>query len=118
MVARNFTPGARQTLKDAHLMLDQAGKVGQQLPPLSVHADYWTPAYGTVKAIRIIACHRGGNPPADSDLAQAAQLTRSVPYRPVEIPANREIYREFPYQASLSSDFFKKNNVLKVWSVS
>lgn len=41
MVGGNFTPEGRvrQTLKDAHLMLDQARKVGQQLPLLSVHAD-------------------------------------------------------------------------------
>ncbi len=41
MVAGNFTPEGRvkQTLKDAHLMLDQAGKAGQQLPLLSVHAE-------------------------------------------------------------------------------
>ena len=41
MVGGDFTPEGRvrQTLKDAHLMLDQARKVGQQLPLLSVHAD-------------------------------------------------------------------------------
>ena len=41
MVAGDFAPEGRvrQTLKDAHLMLDQARKVGQQLPLLSVHAD-------------------------------------------------------------------------------
>lgn len=41
MIAGNFVPEARarQTLKDAELMLDQAGKIGQQLPLLEVHAD-------------------------------------------------------------------------------
>ena len=41
MVAGNFVPEARarQTLKDADLMLDQARKVGQQLPLLAIHAD-------------------------------------------------------------------------------
>ncbi len=41
MVARNFVPEGRvrQTLKDTHLMLDQARKAGQQLPLLEVHAD-------------------------------------------------------------------------------
>ena len=29
----------RQTLKDTHLMLDQARKAGQELPLLSVHAE-------------------------------------------------------------------------------
>ncbi len=40
MVAGDFAPEGRvrQTLKDAHLMLDQARKAGQQLPLLSVHA--------------------------------------------------------------------------------
>jgi 3-hydroxyisobutyrate dehydrogenase-like beta-hydroxyacid dehydrogenase len=41
MIARDFRPEgrARQTLKDVHLMLDQARKVGQSLPLLEVHAD-------------------------------------------------------------------------------
>jgi 2-hydroxy-3-oxopropionate reductase len=41
MVAGDFAPEGRvrQTLKDAHLMLDQARKAGQQLPLLSVHAE-------------------------------------------------------------------------------
>jgi putative dehydrogenase len=40
MVKRDFTPEgrARQTLKDVHLMLDQASRVGQRLPLLDVHA--------------------------------------------------------------------------------
>jgi len=41
MVAGDFTPEGRvrQTLKDTHLMLDQARKAGQQLPLLAVHAE-------------------------------------------------------------------------------
>jgi len=41
MVAGDFVPEARarQTLKDAELMLDQARKTGQQLPLLEIHAD-------------------------------------------------------------------------------
>lgn len=41
MIAGDFAPEGRvrQTLKDAHLMLDQARKVGQELPLLAVHAD-------------------------------------------------------------------------------
>jgi 3-hydroxyisobutyrate dehydrogenase-like beta-hydroxyacid dehydrogenase len=41
MVHGNLAPEgrARQTLKDAHLMLDQASRVGQELPLLAVHAD-------------------------------------------------------------------------------
>jgi 3-hydroxyisobutyrate dehydrogenase-like beta-hydroxyacid dehydrogenase len=40
MVAGDFSPEGRvrQTLKDAHLMLDQARKIGQELPLISVHA--------------------------------------------------------------------------------
>jgi 3-hydroxyisobutyrate dehydrogenase-like beta-hydroxyacid dehydrogenase len=41
MVRGDFAPQGyvRQHLKDVHLMLDQARKVGQQLPLLEVHAD-------------------------------------------------------------------------------
>ena len=44
MVRREFTPEgrARQTLKDAHLMLDQARAVGQRLPLLEVHEQILT----------------------------------------------------------------------------
>ncbi len=40
MLAGDFSPEGRvrQTLKDAHLMLDQACKIGQELPLLNVHA--------------------------------------------------------------------------------
>jgi len=41
MIGGDFAPEARarQTLKDAHLMLDQARKIGQALPLLQIHAD-------------------------------------------------------------------------------
>ena len=41
MVGGDFAPEgrARQTLKDTHLMLDQARKAGQKLPLLEIHAD-------------------------------------------------------------------------------
>jgi 3-hydroxyisobutyrate dehydrogenase-like beta-hydroxyacid dehydrogenase len=41
MIASDFRPEgrARQTLKDVHLMLDQAKKIGQPLPLLDVHCD-------------------------------------------------------------------------------
>jgi 3-hydroxyisobutyrate dehydrogenase-like beta-hydroxyacid dehydrogenase len=41
MVRGDFSPEGRvkQTLKDAHLMLDSAAAVGQQLAMLEVHAD-------------------------------------------------------------------------------
>jgi 3-hydroxyisobutyrate dehydrogenase len=40
MVAGDFAPEGRvrQTLKDAHLMMDQARKLGQELPLLKIHA--------------------------------------------------------------------------------
>jgi len=40
MVRRDYSPEgrARQTLKDVHLMLDQAATVGQKLPMLALHA--------------------------------------------------------------------------------
>ncbi len=41
MIDRDFAPEGRvrQTLKDVHLMLDQAQRLGQQLPLLNVNAD-------------------------------------------------------------------------------
>ena len=41
MLKRNFEPEGRvkQTLKDVHMMLDQAAKLGQDLPALKVYAD-------------------------------------------------------------------------------
>jgi 3-hydroxyisobutyrate dehydrogenase-like beta-hydroxyacid dehydrogenase len=41
MLAREFSPEGRvkQTLKDVHMMLDQAARLGQELPMLRVHCD-------------------------------------------------------------------------------
>jgi 3-hydroxyisobutyrate dehydrogenase len=41
MLARDFSPEGRveQTLKDVHMMLDQAGRLDQDLPTLRVHCD-------------------------------------------------------------------------------
>jgi 3-hydroxyisobutyrate dehydrogenase-like beta-hydroxyacid dehydrogenase len=41
MLARDFAPEGRvkQTLKDVHMMLDQAEQLGQELPMLRVHCD-------------------------------------------------------------------------------
>jgi len=41
MIGGDFAPEGRvrQTLKDTHLMLDQAHKAGQALPLLQIHAD-------------------------------------------------------------------------------
>ena len=41
MIANDFAPEGRvrQTLKDVHLMLDQAARCGQALPLLGVHRD-------------------------------------------------------------------------------
>jgi 3-hydroxyisobutyrate dehydrogenase-like beta-hydroxyacid dehydrogenase len=41
MLAREFSPEGRvkQTLKDVHMMLDQAEQLGQELPMLRVHCD-------------------------------------------------------------------------------
>ena len=41
MVRGDFSPEGRvkQTLKDCHLMLDQAAAVGQKLSMLEIHAD-------------------------------------------------------------------------------
>ena len=58
MVAGDFAPEGRvrQTLKDAHLMLDQARKTGRALPLLSVHADV------------LEACVRHGDGEADNSI--------------------------------------------------
>jgi 3-hydroxyisobutyrate dehydrogenase-like beta-hydroxyacid dehydrogenase len=58
MVRRDFTPEGRvrQTLKDTHLMLDQARKAGQQLPLLAIHADV------------LEACLRHGEGEADNSI--------------------------------------------------
>jgi len=58
MVGGDFAPEGRvrQTLKDAHLMLDQARRVGQSLPSLSVHADV------------LEACVRNGDAERDNSI--------------------------------------------------
>jgi 2-hydroxy-3-oxopropionate reductase len=58
MVGDDFAPEGRvrQTLKDAHLMLDQARRVGQSLPLLSVHADV------------LEACVRNGDADRDNSI--------------------------------------------------
>jgi 3-hydroxyisobutyrate dehydrogenase-like beta-hydroxyacid dehydrogenase len=58
MVAKDFAPEGRvrQTLKDTQLMLDQARKVGQELPLLSVHADV------------LEACRRHGDGEQDNSI--------------------------------------------------
>jgi L-threonate 2-dehydrogenase len=58
MVARDFVPEARarQSLKDAHLMLDQGRKAGQQLPLLEIHVDV------------LEACLRHGQGDADNSV--------------------------------------------------
>jgi 3-hydroxyisobutyrate dehydrogenase-like beta-hydroxyacid dehydrogenase len=70
MVARDFVPEARarQSLKDAHLMLDQARKAGQQLPLLEIHADV------------LEACLRHGQGDDDNSVVieEIRRRTRSV----------------------------------------
>ena len=58
MVRGDFAPEGRvrQTLKDTHLMLDQARKVGQELPLLAIHADV------------LEACLRHGESEADNSI--------------------------------------------------
>jgi 3-hydroxyisobutyrate dehydrogenase-like beta-hydroxyacid dehydrogenase len=58
MVRGDFSPEGRvrQTLKDAHLMLDQAAAVGQSLPMLAVHADV------------LEACARAGEADMDNSI--------------------------------------------------
>jgi 3-hydroxyisobutyrate dehydrogenase-like beta-hydroxyacid dehydrogenase len=58
MVGGDFAPEGRvrQTLKDTHLMLDQARKVGQELPLLTVHADV------------LEACRRHGDGEQDNSI--------------------------------------------------
>jgi len=60
MVRGDFSPEGRvkQTLKDVHLMLDQAAKVGQRLSMLEIHADV------------LEACVRAG----ESDLDNSAVI--------------------------------------------
>jgi 3-hydroxyisobutyrate dehydrogenase-like beta-hydroxyacid dehydrogenase len=61
MIESDFRPEgrARQTLKDVHLMLDQANKVGQPLPLLEVHCDV------------LESCVRAGESEADNSIIVA-----------------------------------------------
>ncbi len=61
MIESDFAPEgrARQTLKDVHLMLDQATKVGQPLPMLNVHCDV------------LEACVRAGESELDNSVVVA-----------------------------------------------
>lgn len=58
MRMRDFTPEGRvrQTLKDVHMMLDQGGKLGQELPMLKVHCDV------------LEACVRAGDAERDNSI--------------------------------------------------
>jgi 3-hydroxyisobutyrate dehydrogenase-like beta-hydroxyacid dehydrogenase len=58
MLAGDFAPEGRvrQTLKDVHLMLDQARAAGQKLPLLAVHADV------------LEACMRAGEADCDNSI--------------------------------------------------
>jgi 3-hydroxyisobutyrate dehydrogenase-like beta-hydroxyacid dehydrogenase len=69
MVAKNFAPEGRirQTLKDAQLMLDQARKIGQELPLLSVHADV------------LEACRRHGEGEQDNSIVIEEIRRRKLP---------------------------------------
>ncbi len=68
MVAGNFAPEGRvrQTLKDTHLMLDQARKSGQKLPLLEIHAEV------------LEACVRHGESEQDNSIVieEIRRLTR------------------------------------------
>ena len=71
MVAGDFAPQGRvrQTLKDAHLMLDQARKRRQQLPLLEIHADV------------LEACVRHGEGEADNSIVIEEIRRRGKPPR-------------------------------------
>jgi 3-hydroxyisobutyrate dehydrogenase-like beta-hydroxyacid dehydrogenase len=58
MLRREFKSGirARQTLKDMHLMLDQAKAVGQTLPLLEIHKQF------------LVACVRNGDGDRDNSV--------------------------------------------------
>ena len=68
MIASDFRPEgrARQTLKDVHLMLDQAQKVGQPLPLLEVHCDV------------LEACVRAGESELDNSVIVAEIRRRGM----------------------------------------
>jgi 3-hydroxyisobutyrate dehydrogenase-like beta-hydroxyacid dehydrogenase len=68
MIRSDFAPEgrARQTLKDVHLMLDQAQKKGQRLPTLEIHADV------------LESCVRAGEGDADNSVI-VAEIRRRIP---------------------------------------
>ena len=76
MVRSDFSPEgrARQTLKDAHLMIEQADKAGQPLPALAVHADV------------LEACVRNGQ----GDLDNSVIIEELRRRRRDACPANRD----------------------------
>jgi 3-hydroxyisobutyrate dehydrogenase len=69
MIARDFRPEgrARQTLKDVHLMLDQAKKIGQPLPLLAVNAEV------------LEACVRAGEADLDNSVIVEEIRRRGAP---------------------------------------
>jgi 3-hydroxyisobutyrate dehydrogenase-like beta-hydroxyacid dehydrogenase len=69
MISGDFAPEGRvrQTLKDAHLMLDQARKAGQQLPLLEIHADV------------LEACLRHGEGEQDNSIVIEEIRRRTLP---------------------------------------
>ena len=70
MLRGDFSPEgrARQTLKDVHLMLDQAASVGQKLAMLEVHADV------------LEACVRAGEAEMDNSvIIQEVRRRRAKP---------------------------------------
>jgi 3-hydroxyisobutyrate dehydrogenase-like beta-hydroxyacid dehydrogenase len=69
MISGDFAPEGRvrQTLKDAHLMLDQARKTGQQLPLLEIHADV------------LEACLRHGEGEQDNSIVIEEIRRRTLP---------------------------------------
>jgi 3-hydroxyisobutyrate dehydrogenase-like beta-hydroxyacid dehydrogenase len=68
MLAGDFAPEGRvrQTLKDVHLMLDQARGLGQQLPLLEIHADV------------LEACMRAGEADRDNSIVIEEIRRRTV----------------------------------------
>jgi 2-hydroxy-3-oxopropionate reductase len=72
MVAKDFAPEGRvrQTLKDTHLMLDQARKAGQELPLLAVHADV------------LEACRRHGEGEQDNSIVIEEIRRRTLTKKP------------------------------------
>lgn len=69
MVRGDFSPEgrARQTLKDVHLMQEQARKIGHELPALAVHADV------------LAACVQNGEGDLDNSVIVAELRRRTTP---------------------------------------